>query len=112
MLRSDAAAARTKQAKGDYYPAIGLTGGYIAADIPKVLTVTNAFNAGIGVQYNLGSLWKTKSKVNEAKAVEKEINANREMIADNIRFEINEAYENYFSAKKKTEVQLKAVTNA
>lgn len=111
-LRHDAANAKVKQAKGDYFPTIGLTGGYIAADIPKVLTITNAVNAGVGIQYNLGSLWKTKSKIEEAKAAEKEISATQELIADNIKLEINEAYEDYFSAKKKIDVQLKAVENA
>lgn len=111
-LRHDAASAKVKQAKGEYFPNIGLTGGYIAADIPKVLTITNAVNAGVGVQYNLGSLWKTKSRVEEAKAASREISAMQEMMADDIRLEIHEAYEAYFSAKKKIDVQRAAVENA
>ncbi|MBO9570603.1 MAG: TolC family protein, partial [Chitinophagaceae bacterium] len=112
MLRHDAAEAGVKQAKGDYYPSIGLTGGYIAVDVPKVLTVPNAFNIGAGVQYNLSSLWKTKNKVNEAKAIEREIEATQELISDQVKMEIHQAYQDYFSSKKKIEVQTKAVENA
>jgi outer membrane protein len=111
-MRHEAATVQVKEARSEYYPSIGLTGGYIAADIPKLLTVTNALNIGVGVQYNLGSLWKTKSKIQQAKAVENELAANQEILEDNIRMDINQAYEDYFSAKKRNEVQANAVENA
>ncbi len=47
---------------------IALTGGYVAADIPNFLTLYNAVNVGVGLQYNLSSLWKTDAKVQQAKA--------------------------------------------
>ena len=50
-----------KSAKADYYPSLALTAGYLAADIPNFLTMTNVINVGVGVKYNLSSLWKTKS---------------------------------------------------
>ena len=111
-LRHDAAHSKVKQARSDYFPSIGITGGYVAADIPGLLTVTNAVNIGVGVQYNLGSLWKNKSRVQEAKAVEREIGANQELLEQNIRMEVAEAYENYLSALKKLDVQKKALENA
>jgi outer membrane protein TolC len=111
-MRQDAAHSKIKQTRSDYFPSVGLTGGYIAADIPGLLTVTNALNVGVGIQYNLGSLWKNKSKMEEAKAVEREIGANRELLEQHIRMEIAESYENYFSALKKMDVQQKALENA
>jgi outer membrane protein TolC len=111
-VRMKAANTSVKSAKGDYYPSLAVTGGYMAADIPGFLTVTNAFNIGLGVQYNLGSLWKTSGKIGEAKARQKEIEASRDLLSDNIKMELNKAYEDYFSAKKKADVGKFAVINA
>jgi hypothetical protein len=47
-----------KAAKSENLPTIAITGGYFAADVPGLLTVTNAINVGVGVQYNLDNLWK------------------------------------------------------
>jgi outer membrane protein TolC len=110
--RQKAAEAGVKIAKGDYYPSIALTGGYVAADIPKFLTVTNALNAGIGVKYSLSSLWKTNSKVAQAKARQDQLAANAAMLDDAIRLSINKAYLDYLSSVKKIEVYNKALEQA
>ena len=107
--RRKAAETSVKIAKGDYYPSIALTGGYVAANIPKFLTVTNALNAGIGVKYTLSSLWKTDAKVQQAKAREQQLAANAAMLDDGIRLSINKAYQDYLLATKKIEVLNKAV---
>lgn len=110
--RRKAAGAELNAAKGEYYPSIGLTGGYAAGYIPKLLTATNIVNIGVGVQYNLGSLWKAKSGIATAQANEKEIAASQEMLNDNIRLQINKAYLNFLAAQKRIEVQGKSVINA
>lgn len=102
--RRKAADAAIRIAKGDYYPSIGLTGGYAAVDVPKVLTVTNAFNVGVGVKYSLSSLWKTDAKVQQAKAREQQVLANEAILNDDIHLSINKAYEDYFSGLKKIDV--------
>ncbi len=109
--RKKAANTGVKAAKSAVYPSIALTGGYIAADIPNVLTVTNAVNIGVGIQYNL-NLGKNNSQVQQAKAREKQIEANQEMLADAIQLEINQAYQNYLLSQKKIEVYEKAVAQA
>ncbi|WP_435525240.1 hypothetical protein [Chryseobacterium indoltheticum] len=38
----------TKSAKAENLPSIAFTGGYVAADIPKFLTIYNAVNVGVG----------------------------------------------------------------
>jgi outer membrane protein TolC len=111
-LRKKAVGAEINAAKGEFYPSIGLTGGYIAGYIPKLVTATNIVNIGVGVQYNLSSLWKAKSSVAIAQANEREISANQEMLSDNIRLSINRAYQNFLSAQKRIEVQGKSVINA
>ena len=107
--RKKAADAAIKVAKGDYYPTVGLTGGYIAADIPKFLTITNALNVGVGVKYSLSSLWKTNAKVQQAKAREQQLQASEAMLFDEIHLSINKAYQDYFSGLKKIEVLNKEV---
>src|SRR5438552_11676745 len=111
-LRKKATETGVKIAKGDYYPSLALTGGYIAADIPKFITITNAVNIGAGISYNLGSLWKTKAKVQEAEARTKQLEISESLLNDNIRLEVSKAYLNWTSSQKKIEVYAKAVEQA
>jgi len=107
--RKKAAETSIKIAKGDYYPSIALTGGYVALDIPKFLRVTNALNAGIGVKYDLASIWKSGAKIQQAKAREQQLAASTELLDDNIRLSINKAYLDYMQATKKIDVLNKSV---
>lgn len=111
-LRKKNADINLKSIKADKYPSIALTGGYIAADIPKFLTVYNAVNIGVGVKYNIASLWKNKSKIQQAEARIKQLSANESMLTDNIRMQINEAFQGYLVSVKKIEVYEKAITQA
>lgn len=111
-VRKKSAELNIKTIKTDYYPSISLTGGYIAADIPKFLTITNAANIGVGVKYNISSLWKTKTKLAVAEAKVKQVQASEDMLSDNIRMQINQAYQAYFVSTKKIEVLGKAVEQA
>lgn len=109
--RKKAASTGVKAAKGGSYPSVALTGGYIAADIPNLFTVTNAVNIGIGVQYSLSSLWKN-AQLDQAKAREKQVAASEESLYDNVRMEINQAYQNYLLAQKKIQVYQIAIAQA
>ena len=111
-IRKKAADVNIKSVKTEYYPSVAFTGGYIAADIPKFLSVTNAVNVGIGVKYNLSSLWKTKTKIQAATARVKQIEASQNMLSDNIRLQINQAYQTYLVSRKKIEVLEKSVLQA
>ncbi len=111
-FRQKAANTGISQAKAEMYPSIALTGGYIAADIPHFLTITNAVDVGVGVQYNIGSLWKTKAKISQAQAREREITANEGQLDDEVRLSINRDYENILLSKKKTDVYQTAVAQA
>lgn len=111
-LREKAAGASLRSVKGEYYPGLAITGGYIAADIPNLLTITNALNVGIGLQYNLGALWKTGAKVAEAKARQHEIMANEGILSDQVRLEVNRDYQNYVLSTKKIDVYAEAIEQA
>ena len=110
--REKAAATTIKSVKGEYYPGVALTGGVIAAKIPNVLTINDAMNIGLGVQYNFGSIWKTGAKIDLAKARLHQVQASESMLLDNIHLQINQAYHNYLLSTKKIDVYAKAVEQA
>ncbi len=110
--REKAATTGIKSAKGDYYPGLALTGGYVAADLQNLLTVNNALNIGIGLQYNFATFWKTGARVQEAKARLHQIEANEGLLSDEVRLEVNRDYQNYILSINKIDVYAKAVEQA
>lgn len=102
--RKKASETGIRLAKSDYYPSLALTSGYIAADIPNFITITNAFTFGVGLSYNVSSLWKTNAHVTEAKAKLAEVLANEEELNDQVRRQVNQAYEALLTANKKIDV--------
>ncbi len=110
--RRKAATTAISLAKADQLPEIALTGGYIAADIPHLITITNAANIGVGLKYNLSSLWKTKAKVAEAKSRVEEIMENEAQLSDAVRLSVNRDFENLLLSQRKTDVYKKAVVQA
>ena len=110
--REKAAATAIKATKGEYYPGLAITGGLIAADIPNLLTISDALNVGVGLQYNFGALWKTGAKVAQAKARLNEIQANEGLLSDRVRLEVTQSYQNYLLSLKKIEVYRKAKDQA
>lgn len=111
-FRRKAATTGISLAKADLYPTVALSGGYVAADIPHLITITNAANIGVGLKYNISSLWKTKAKVAEAKSRETEIMANEAELSEQVKLQVNQSFENFLLSQKKTEVYQKAVTQA
>ena len=111
-FRKKAATTGISIAKADLSPTIALTGGYIAADIPHFLTITNAVNVGVGLQYNIGSLWKTKAKIAQAKSKETELIENEAQLSDAVKVQVNQSFENFLLSQKKTDVYKKAVIQA
>jgi outer membrane protein TolC len=111
-FRKKAAESGVKSVKAEMYPGLALTGGYIAADVPHVFSVTNAVDIGVGVSYNIGSLWKTKSKVKQAEAKVKQLAITESMMDDNIRLQVNKSYLALLSNRKKIDVYFKAVEQA
>ena len=111
-LRKQAAESGVKATKADYYPNIALTGGYIAADVPEAFSIVNAVNVGLGISYNIGSLWKTKAKVEGAQARVKQLTLSQDLLSDQVRLQVNRSYLNWLSSQKKIEVYAKAIEQA
>ncbi|RQO37853.1 TolC family protein [Chryseobacterium sp. KBW03] len=102
----------SKAAKAENLPSIAFTGGYVAADIPKFLTVYNAVNVGIGVSYNLSNIWKENSSLRQYKAREKQLAATDELLNDNIKLDVNREYQNTDYSKKRIVVFEKTAEQA
>lgn len=111
-LRKQAAETAVKTVKTEYLPSVRLTGGYAAIHVPGFITVTNAINLGLGVNYSVSSLWKTKSKVQSAEAKVREWQAVEEQLNDNITLQVSRSYMTVLSYRKKSEVYAKAVEQA
>jgi outer membrane protein TolC len=111
-LRKKAAESGVKVAKSDLYPNLAVTGGYIAADVPGFLSIANAVDVGVGVSYNIGSIWKTKAKVKQAEARVKQINIAESMLDDNVHRQVNKNYFDLLSSRKKIEVLRVSVQQA
>lgn len=107
-----AASLGTKAAKAENLPSIALTGGYVAADVPKFFTMYNAVNVGLGIQYNLSNLWKKNSSLKQSQAREKQLSATDEMLNDNIKLEVNREYQNADYYKQRIEVFEKSSVQA
>ncbi len=107
-----AAALGTKSAKAENLPSIAFTGGYVAADIPKFLTVYNAVNVGVGISYNLSNLWKENSSLRQSQARETQLAATNELLNDNIKLEVNREYQNTDYSKKRIAVFEKSAEQA
>lgn len=104
--------ANIKVAQADYYPSISLTGGYIALDVQNVVTVENAMNVGVGLSYNLSSIFKNGKEVKAAKSRSVEIQQQQAMLTDAIKTQIVQAREGYELSLKQDKVYSEAVAQA
>lgn len=111
-IRQKAADTDIKVAKADLYPSVALSAGYVALNIPGVVTVPNAVNAGIGFKYDIASLWKSGSKIAQARTQAYQLRTNEQILLDKIHLEVNTAYYNYVLSKRKIDVYAKAVEQA
>lgn len=101
-----------KIARAAYYPQLSLSAGYIAMEIDKLASVTNATNVGVGLKYDLSSLYKNKAEVDIAKSQKLENELQKESTIDKAKVEVNEAYQKYDLSKKKNLVYKEAVEQA
>lgn len=107
--RLNATQVNTKITKGAYLPSVALTGGYVAADVHNMLTVTNAMNVGLGLSYNIGDLYKTGAKVKQARAQEAELQMAKLNLQDGVKMEIHKAYQDFRESSQKVNVLKTAV---
>lgn len=110
--RRKAAETGVKATRADMLPSFQLTGGYVAADIPHVLSVTNALNLGIGVSYNIASLWKTKARIRQAESRVQQMKLGESLLDDQVRLQVSRGYLTLMSTRKKIGVTALALEQA
>lgn len=98
--------------RANYYPSIALTGGYMAFRLDKVMEMTNATMIGLGVKYDLTSIFKNRTEVNIAKAKKQEAEYQLQITEDHANVELQEAYNNYDLTVQKNSVLSTALTQA
>ncbi|MDM1381993.1 TolC family protein [Myroides marinus] len=101
-----------KIAQGNYFPSIGITGGYAAFQLDKVVDITNATMVGVGLKYDLTQIFKNRAEVHKAKAKKEEMDYQVQLVEDLAKVEIEEAYNAYELSLKKNAVLAKALVQA
>lgn len=104
--------ANIKVAQAAYYPSLSLSAGYVAMDIQNLVRVENAMNVGVGLSYNLSSLFKNGKEVKAAKSRAKEIETQQSMLTDAIKEQVVQAQANYELALQQDQVYTEAVGQA
>ena len=98
-----------KVAKSDYYPSVNLVAGYTTLDLQNVVRVENAMNFGVGLSYNLSSIFKNGKQVKAAKSRFEESKFQEAALTDQIKSQIVEAQENYDLAIKQDQLYKESV---
>lgn len=112
QLQGKASQANIKLAKGGYYPSINVIGGYVALDLKNVVTVQNAMNFGLGLSYDLSTIFKNGTAVKLAESKATEIQNSEAMLTDYIKIEVQKAIEEYHLAIQQNEVYGQAVAQS
>jgi outer membrane protein len=111
-LRAEAGRAGVRIAKASRYPVLALSAGYVNAYIPNVVSITNALNGGLGLQYNLTGAFHTRHRLQEARANLHKAELSSQMLQDKIRMEIREKFLNYQKSLEKLVLNQQAIEQA
>jgi len=108
----DIALNRVNIEKSNALPKIALTGGYAALDVHNLITVKNAVNVGVGISYDIGSLYKNKKNVNIARNQVSQVDEHVVMMNDKIKVQVQQANENYHLTISQNQLYTEAVNQA
>ena len=101
-----------KVARSGYFPTIGLVAGYVALDLHNFVTIANALDFGVGINYNLSSVFKNGKEVKAAKSRAMETQKQAAILTDNIKSQIVSANEEYQLSLKQEKVYDESVVQA
>lgn len=110
--REKASATAIKIAKADYLPSVGFRGGYMAADLNNILTLTNAMNFGVGISFNLASLYKGGAKVQQAEEKHEQVLLMRAQLSDQVKSQVFKSFSDYQESVQRMAVYEKAKQQA
>lgn len=116
-LQHKAADFNIKSIKANTLPTVGLganlyyvnpSGNFIPNNQQFIMPIT----LGANISWNIGSLWTNKNKVAEAKVQQLEIDTQKDILADNVKTELNKNYQNYQLAIQKINVLETSIAQA
>lgn len=106
-----------KSIKANTLPTVGLganlyyvnpSGKFIPGNQQFIMPIT----LGANISWNIGSLWTNKNKISEAKVQQLEIDTQKDILADNVKTELNKNYQNYQLAVQKIAVLETSIAQA
>jgi len=83
--------------------------GPVMIEIPALNNNFNYWYVGVGIKYNMASLYKSKSKINSSKIATQRAMENNEMVQDQLATDIETALIRYREAQDIYKTQLKGV---
>ena len=106
-----------RNTKSVMYPHLGASVGYnyinpTARIIPEASSFISAWNLGLGLTYNIGSLYNMKGKIHSAQTAIDQASLQGQQQTDQIRSEVVTAYNNYQLALEQQNVIRTAVGQA
>ena len=116
-LRGRVAETNIKDVRANTLPTVSaaLGGYYVDANgnpIPKIGNFITPVTIGLTASWNFGSLWTNKNKVTEAKIQREEVSINQGILADNVKNEVNQNYQNYLQALDKIRLLQTSIAQA
>jgi outer membrane protein len=116
-LRSRVAETNIKDVRANTLPNLSASfGGYYVdangSPIPKIGNFITPVTVGLTASWNFSSLWTNKNKVTEAKIQREEVSINQGILADNVKNEVNQNYQNYQMALDKIKLLQTSIEQA
>jgi len=117
VLRGRVAETNIKDVQANVLPNVsaGLSGYYVDANgnpIPKIGNFITPVTIGVTASWNFGALWTNKNKVTQAKIQREEVSINQGILADNVKNEVNQNYQNYQMALDKIKLLQTSIAQA
>jgi len=116
-LRNRVAETNIKTIQANTTPTLAASAaGYyvnVAANpLPKSGNYITPLTVGLTLSWNFSSIWTNKNKVAEAKIQRDEVSINQGIMADNVRNEVNQNYQNYLTAVDKIKLLQTSIEQA
>ncbi|WP_285060629.1 TolC family protein [Pedobacter ginsengisoli] len=116
-LQNRVADVNIKSIKANTRPTIGVGANlYYINPSGKFIPPTDQFimpvTVGANISWNIGSLWTNKNKVSEARVQQKNVTLQKDMVADEVKKEINKNYQDYQLATNKIKVLETSIAQA
>jgi len=116
-LRGRVAETNIKDVKANALPTVSaaLGGYYVDANgnpIPKIGNFITPVTIGVTASWNFSALWTNKNKVTQAKIQREEVSVNQGILADNVKNEVNQNYQNYIQALDKIRLLQTSIAQA